>query len=131
MTIGQYLQDQMAARGWGLSDLAVRSGVARADLAPLLEEGRLEDWPSSEVVARLVQTLQVPARDVVLKLAEACGLPMAAGPEHEAGILAATNEELMLEMRRRLVQGATIGGYLGNNPTRERVLHLASRSTAG
>lgn len=109
--LGAYIRAEMARRNWTLTDLTKGTGLDESDLMPVLSKDWLADWPSSQVIDALARALHVPARELVLRAAEACGLSVeeeAAG----AGLADASNEELMRELRRRLALGASAGNYL-------------------
>lgn len=109
--LGAYIRAEMAWRNWTLTDLTKGTGLDESDLMPVLSKDWLADWPSSQVIDALARALHVPARELVLRAAEACGLSVeeeAAG----AGLADASNEELMRELRRRLALGASAGNYL-------------------
>jgi lambda repressor-like predicted transcriptional regulator len=109
--LGAYVQAEMDWRGWTLSDLTKAAGLDESDVMPILSREWLADWPSSQVVDAVARALQVPARELVLRAAEACGLSIAEkGPV--ASIADSSNEELMRELRRRLALGASAGNYL-------------------
>jgi hypothetical protein len=81
---------------------------------PILNKDWLADWPSSQVIDALARALHVPARELVLRAAEACGLSVEEeGPG--AGLLDSSNEDLMRELRRRLALGASAGNYLATS----------------
>ena len=109
--LGAYVRAEMADRGWTLADLTRGTGLDESDLMPILSKDWLADWPSSQVIDALARALHVPARELVLRAAEACGLSvdLAASP---AGLADASNEQLMRELRRRLALGASAGNYL-------------------
>lgn len=109
--LGAYVRAEMADRGWTLADLTRGTGLDESDLMPILSKDWLADWPTSQVIDALARALHVPARELVLRAAEACGLSvdLEASP---AGLADASNEQLMRELRRRLALGASAGNYL-------------------
>lgn len=136
-TLRGFLLDHMAQRGWDAAELAASSGLAAEEIAPLLGDETLSGWPSPAVVKGLAKALQVPCREVVLQAAEACGVPVdapgaapVAAPAEalveEAGILQATNEVLLREVRRRLALGAASGSYLASERDRGVVIPIRS-----
>lgn len=115
--LGAYVRAEMEWRNWTLTDLTKGTGLDESDLLPILSKDWLADWPSSQVIDAIARALHVPARELVLRAAEACGLSV----EDEgtaAGLLDSSNEELMRELRRRLALGASSGNYLatGSSP---------------
>jgi transcriptional regulator with XRE-family HTH domain len=117
-SLGQYLQGHLTKRGWAPSDLARRSGVAESEILPLLEGEALAEWPSPAAVMGMAKALKVPARDVVLMAAAACGIDPGAAPRVQSDVARATNDELLREVRRRLALGASRGTYLAGEPIR-------------
>jgi len=109
--LGAYVQAEMDWRGWTLTDLTKAAGLDESDLMPILARDWLADWPSSQVIDAVARALHVPARELVLRAAEACGLAVdEEGPG--ATLVDSSNEELMRELRRRLALGASAGNYL-------------------
>ena len=109
--LGAYVQAEMDWRGWTLAELTKAAGLAESDLMPILTRDWLADWPSSQVVDAVARALHVPARELVLRAADACGLSVdEEGPG--ATLADSSNEELMRELRRRLALGASAGNYL-------------------
>jgi transcriptional regulator with XRE-family HTH domain len=109
--LGTFVRAEMDLRSWTLTDLTRGTGLDESDLMPILSKDWLADWPSSQVIDALARALHVPARELVLRAAEACGLSV----EEEgqvAGLADSSNEDLMRELRRRLALGASAGNYL-------------------
>lgn len=109
--LGAYVRAEMAWRNWTLTDLTRGTGLDESDLMPILSRDWLPDWPSTQVIDALARALHVPARELVLRAAEACGLSVD-DEATAAGLLDSSNEELMRELRRRLALGASAGNYL-------------------
>jgi lambda repressor-like predicted transcriptional regulator len=105
-----YLYGQLRAKGWGVDDLASRSGLSRATILSLLdpaeERSMLPDCITVEAVAT---ALEVDRTEVVLAAAEACGLAIARADRPEPTLRTATNAQLIRELRRRLATGAKAG----------------------
>jgi transcriptional regulator with XRE-family HTH domain len=114
--LGAYVRAEMADREWALSDLTRGTGLDESDLMPILSKDWLADWPSSQVIDALARALHVPARELVLRAAEACGLSVDLEASAD-GLADASNEQLMRELRRRLALGASAGNYLATAPS--------------
>ena len=105
-----YLYGQLRSQGWGVDDLAVRSGLSRGAVLSLLdpaeERSMLPDCATVEAVAG---ALGVDRTELVLAAAQACGLAMARESRPEPTLRTATNAQLVRELRRRLASGAKAG----------------------
>jgi hypothetical protein len=109
--LGALVREEMAWRDWDLAELAARTSLSEDELLRLFDGERLADWPSSRVVHALGQAFRIPTQDLVLLAAQACGLAV----EREApraDLATVGNEDLMRELRRRLVLGASTGNYM-------------------
>jgi hypothetical protein len=122
-----YLYGQLRAHGWGVDELASRSGLSRATILSLLdpaeERSMLPDCITVEAVA---EALGVDRIDVVLAAAEACGLATARASRPEPTLRTATNAQLIRELRRRLATGAAAGSV-----PRQRAQQVASVARLG
>ena len=143
-SLGTYIRDEMERRQWALGDLTRWASLDEADLLPLFDPDPLPDLPSSRVIHELADALGVSVQAMVLRCAEACGLPLeresvgatAEGRQGRAGVddvatalSSVSNEELMRELRRRLALGASTGSYLASKPA--AVVSLVSRAQVG
>lgn len=76
--LGEYLTEELERRGWTQAELARRAGLTRQSVSNLLdpEKTQLGSMLLRHTFAGLSQALQVPGEDLVLKAAEAMGLPV-------------------------------------------------------
>lgn len=114
------IEDRMAVRGWSVSDLVRETGLDASVLAGLLGPEELAGMPDGETVTRLAHGLGVTPLRVVLGAAEACGLATSPLGDRERALRAASDEDLMRELRRRLVAGRNSADV-----RRRRMSHLA------
>jgi len=116
------IEDQMAVKGWSVIDLVRETGLDAGAVADLLGPDLLLAMPDGDVVRRLATGLGVPLQQVVLAAAEACGLATSlhGDRERERALRAASDEDLMRELRRRLVAGRNSADV-----RRRRMSHLA------
>jgi transcriptional regulator with XRE-family HTH domain len=127
--LGTYLAEQMEARGWTAAELARRSGVTKQTLYNLLDPERttlgrmLEDRTYSGLAA----ALNVPAEVLVMKAAEAMGIPVPPpGRSDPAAVVdhpASTLEQLVAFMDGDHLPEEVLLDYL------KRVMVLADRIT--
>ncbi|HET8594671.1 MAG TPA: hypothetical protein VFM07_05445 [Intrasporangium sp.] len=115
--LGSYLQDQLDLLGWSRATLVARSRVDGYELDAILDAPMLAEWPQPETLMGLARALSVPLREVVMYAAEGCGLGVLATAPAVHTMSLTSNEDLMLEVRRRLALGAATGGYL-TSPSR-------------
>ena len=113
-SLGSYVQEQMGLLGWSREALVERSGLDRYEAEAILDSPVLMQWPEPEVMLSIARAFNVELRDVVLHSARACGLHVEVIPDHVESVSTIPNDELMREVRRRLVLGAATGGYLAN-----------------
>lgn len=114
-SLGAYVREEMAWRGWDFAELRARTGLAEEELLSLFVGERLADWPSARVVHALGHALRMSSRELVLLAAQAAGLSVEPQSEAETTALSeVSNEVLMRELRRRLALGASTGGYLSS-----------------
>ena len=114
------IEDRMAVKGWSVVDLVRETGLDTGALAALLGPKELPGMPDGETVRRLAEGLGVPPLRVVLGAAEACGLATTPLGDRERALRAASDEDLMRELRRRLVAGRNSADV-----RRRRMSHLA------
>jgi homoserine kinase len=91
-----------------------RSGLDRYEVEAILDSPVLMQWPEPEVMLSIARSFNVELRDVVLHSARACGLHVEIMSDPMDSVSTVPNDELMREVRRRLVLGAATGGYLAN-----------------
>lgn len=114
------IEDRMAIQGWSVGELVREAGLDAAAIADLLGPHELAAMPAKETVERLAAVLGVPAQAVVMAAARACGLATTAVGDRPAALRAASDEDLLRELRRRLVAGRNSA-----DARRRRYSHLA------
>lgn len=111
-SLGSYVHEQMGLLGWSREVLVERSGLDRFELEVLFESPVLMSWPTPETMLGLARALNVSVREIVMHAAHGCGLHVEVEADPETAMHRVANEDLMREVRRRLVLGAATGGYL-------------------
>jgi hypothetical protein len=95
-----YLYAELRARGWGIDDLAGRSGLSRAAVLALLDPAEERSMlPDCETVEAVCTALEVDRTELVLAAAAACGLATGAVARPEPTLRTATNAELVRELQ--------------------------------
>lgn len=123
--LGQYLDQQARSRGWTTSELARRAGLTKQSVANLLspDKDHLGRMLEPRTFNGLAGALGVPAEVLVLKAAEAMGIPVPPPPQGGPTDLVdhppATMERLTRFLRED-VPSAVLVGYL------RRYLELAA-----
>jgi transcriptional regulator with XRE-family HTH domain len=81
--LGKYLNDHMTRRGWSTSELARRAGLTKQSIGHLVDPDRdhLGRMLERRTFDGLAHALGVPSEVLVLKCAEAMGIPVP--PPHE------------------------------------------------
>jgi transcriptional regulator with XRE-family HTH domain len=102
-----YIEDQLGRNQWTQADLARQSGLSKQVVSRLLTDEReqLARLPSQETLTGLARAFRVPLSVVVLKAAQACGVPV---DVTEVAVPAAeelTTDQLLAEVRRRIEGG--------------------------
>lgn len=114
------IADRLAVKDWQVGDLVRESGLDAASIADLLGPNELPGMPSKETVERLALALGVPAQYVVMAAVRGCGLATSAVGDRPGALRAASDDELLRELRRRLVAGRNSA-----DARRRRYSHLA------
>jgi hypothetical protein len=105
-----YLYGQLRSLGWGVDDLATRSGLSRSAVLSLLDPAEeLSTLPDCTTVKAVAAALGVDRTELVLAAAAACGLATTRQQRPEPTLSTATNAQLVRELRRRLASGARSG----------------------
>lgn len=116
---GTIIEDRLRDKGWSVPHFSRESGVSAEVLASLIGPEQLPTMPDEAMLLRLAEVLEVPYRQLVVAAGVACGLPK----DHEGVTFVlrfASNEELLTELRRRLVRGRNSA-----DSQRRRLSHLA------
>lgn len=103
--LGTLIEYRLHEKGWSVARFILESGVAAEVVANLLGPQQLPAMPDQETLARLSTALDVPYRQLVVAAGVACGLPKNQEDEPTFVLRFVSNQELINELRRRLVQG--------------------------
>lgn len=110
-----YLYRHLRGNGWGIDDLARRSGLSQASVRGLLDPtaDELPGLPDGETVAALARALCVSRTELVLKAAEACGLATGQTYSEAPAAPQVPVHDRASELRRRLAHGSryALGGH--------------------
>ena len=117
---GTFIENCLRDKGWTVSDFTVESGVSADVLARLIGPDELPSMPDEATLLGLADALEVPYRELVVAAAVACGLSKDQEGEPTFVLRFVSNEELLTELRRRLVRGRNHA-----DATRRRLSHLA------
>lgn len=118
--IGTVIEDRLREKGWSVLQLTLESGLTADSVVSLIAPEQLPSMPTEQTLARLAEVLDLPYRELVVAAGVACGLPKNQDGEPTFVLRFVTNEELLTELRRRLVRGLN-----SDDPHRRRVSHLA------
>lgn len=118
--LGEYLSYEIKRRGWTGSELARRAGLTKQSVANLMAPNKetLGRMLERRTFAGLAQALGVPSEVLVLKAAEAMGIPVPSAVDEVQEEAPATLQELEESLRSGL-SAEELFGYL------HRYLHLA------
>lgn len=102
--LGKFLQREIDARGWRVSDLVAASDLSKQTVYNLFEDKRprMDRLPQRRTISGLARALGLPETDILAAAAEAMGAP---GPETSPAsrpIQDVSDEELLQELARRL-----------------------------
>jgi hypothetical protein len=123
--LGTIVEKRLEDLGWSVARLVVESGVSPDEVAGLIGPPALPMMPAEDTLVRIATALDLPYRELVLAAAVACGLSRSQEGEPSFVLRFATNEELLAELRRRLVRGRT-----NADGQRRRLAHLALMQNA-
>lgn len=118
--LGRMIEDRLAEQGWSLGRLVEATGLEAGTVAELVGPAQLAAMPDEATLQALGDALELPYRELVITAASACGLARSMEGERVYVLRFATNEELLAELRRRLVLGRGAA-----DPTRRRLAHWA------
>lgn len=107
----RFIEQQLEDSGWTSADLARRSGLSKQHISKMLNDNRdkLARLPTEETLLGLSKGLGVPLNTVVLRAAQACGVPVDVTEVEVSTARALTTEQLLAEVRRRIEAGAADG----------------------
>ena len=123
--LGSVIENRLREMGWSVSHFTLESGVSAEVVATLIGPDQLPCMPDESTLASLSKALNVPYRELVVAAGVACGLPKNHEGEPTFVLRFVTNQELINELRRRLVRGRN-----NADPQQRRVTHLALMQTA-
>jgi hypothetical protein len=123
--LGTLIDDRLREKGWPVARFTLESGVSAEVVANLLGPQQLDVMPDQPTLTRLSKALDVPYRQLVVAAGVACGLPKNQEDEPTFVLRFVTNQELINELRRRLVQGRNHA-----DAQQRRVTHLALMQAA-
>jgi hypothetical protein len=118
--LGTVIENRLRDKGWSISRFTLESGVSADLVAGLIGPEQLPSMPDEQTLVRLSEVLDLPFRQLVIAAAVACGIPRNQEGEPTFALRLATNEELLKELRRRLVRGRNHA-----DAQRRRLAHLA------
>ena len=123
--LGTVIEDKLCEKGWSVSRCTVESGVSAEVIATLIGPDQLPCMPDEKTLASLAKALDLTYRELVVAAAVACGLPKNQEGEPTFVLRFVTNQELINELRRRLMRGRQTA-----DPQQRRIAHLALMQTA-
>lgn len=107
----RFIEQQLEDNGWTQSDLVRQSGLSKQHLSKMLndERDKLARLPTEETLLGLSKGLRVPLNTVVLRAAQACGVPVDVTEVEVSSAKALSTDQLLAEVRRRIETGAADG----------------------
>jgi transcriptional regulator with XRE-family HTH domain len=117
---GTVIENRLRDKGWSVSRFTFETGVSAETLASLIGPDQLSSMPDESTLVQLSEALDLPYRELVVAAGVACGLPKNQEGEPTFVLRFVSNDELLTELRRRLVRGRNHA-----DPTRRRLSHLA------
>jgi hypothetical protein len=118
--LGTVIENRLGEKGWSISRFTLESGVSPDVIAGLIGPDQLASMPEESTLERFAEVLDLSYRQLVVAAGVACGLSKNQEGEPTFVLRFVTNEELLTELRRRLVRGR---GHA--DPQRRRLTHLA------
>jgi transcriptional regulator with XRE-family HTH domain len=112
--LGKFLQQEIDARGWRISDLVTASGLSKQTVYNLFEDkrDRMEQTPQRRTIVGLANALGIPETAILTAAAEAIGVPGNRRPPASRPIQEVSDQELLQEIARRF-RGQS---YIPDNP---------------
>ena len=118
--LGTVIENRLRDKGWSVARFTLESGVSEEVIANLLGAEELSFMPDESTLSRLSKSLDIPYRQLVVAAGVACGLPKNQEGEPIFVLRFVTDQELLTELRRRLVCGRNDA-----QSQRRRLTHLA------
>jgi hypothetical protein len=122
--LGVLVERRLKAKGSTLAQILQRSDIDADTAFGLFGPAQLAQMPDRATIAALAGALDIPYRDVVLAAAAACGVSTTPAGGRDTGLSRASHEDLLREMRRRLVGNRQPGD------ASRRMAHLAMAGRA-
>lgn len=114
------IEGRLSEKGWSVARFTDESGISPDVVAGLLGPDQLPCMPDESTLMRLAKSLDLPYRELVVAAGVACGLPKNQEGEPTFVLRFVTNQELLNELRRRLVRGRNDA-----DAQQRRLTHLA------
>jgi hypothetical protein len=118
--LGTVIEDRLREKGWSVLQFTLESGLTADSVVSLIAPAQLPAMPTEQTLVRIAEILDLPYRELVVAAGVACGLPKNQDGEPTFVLRFVTNDELLTELRRRLVRGLNSG-----DSQRRRSSHLA------
>ena len=108
----RFIEQQLEDNGWTQSDLVRQSGLSKQHLSKMLNDDRdkLARLPSEDTLLGLAKGLRVPLNTVVLRAAQACGVPVDVTEVEVSSARALSTDQLLAEVRRRIESAGASDG---------------------
>jgi hypothetical protein len=103
--LGSVIESSLRDKGWTVLRFTLESGLTADAVVNLIGPAQLTRMPGEATLLRLSEVLDLPYRDLVVAAGVACGLPKNQEGEPTFVLRFVTNDELLSELRRRLVRG--------------------------
>lgn len=100
----RFIEQQLEDNGWTPADLTRQSGLSKQHLSKMLNDDRdkLARLPTEETLLGLAKGLRVPLNTVVLRAAQACGVPVDVTEVEVSSARTLSTDHLLAEVRRRI-----------------------------
>jgi len=118
--IAVVIEDRLREKGWSVERLMQESGLCADVLVNLVGPEQLPAMPDEHTLTQLSGALDLPYPQLVVAAGVACGLPKHQEDEPTFVLRFVTNQELLNELRRRLVRGRCDA-----DSQHQRLTHLA------
>ena len=123
--LGTIIEKRLGDMGWTLARFIVESGVSPDEVVGLIGPEQLPSMPLESTLVSISEVLDLSYRELVVAAAVACGLPKSQEGEPVFVLRHATNDQLLAELRRRLVRGRNHA-----DGQRRRLAHFALMQNA-
>jgi hypothetical protein len=103
--LGTIIEEKLREKGWSVTRFTVESGLSADLIATLMAPDQLPYMPNERTLSSLAKALDLTYRELVVASAVACGLRKNQEGEPIFVLRFVTNQELLNELRRRLMRG--------------------------